>query len=696
MRLLLTIYRRLDLLQRTMRFRLAASTAVLLACAGYFVPLLVMSHDLHGQRLLLGRALAGQSLAESDEHALSLRDAGTVTIGDRTWGGPRIHRLAPWLFAEDGSIAAPDLLVEGLLADERPGWAPGILVERPQVMWIAAGIGTAFLLLVVWMELALPFVLVLAGTAAAALAARLVAGQFHVAPAQADLAVRGMGLLTFAFVLLNRALLIALGLPAQPFAVAASVVREATRSRLSLLFVILLLVILPLLPLWLDPETPLRFRIQTYISRSLGVTYALAACMTLFLACATVAFEIRDRQIWQLVSKPLRHLNYLAGKWLGILGVNAVILAIAGLSIFVYVKYLSTLPVAAGRDGELDRLAVTDEVLTARAGARPRIESLSPQELRARVEQAVARDPDLSREEVPLAVLGRMAREMQESFVNAQRSVPPAVEGRPGGNQRSYVFSGLGGARDLASTLTLRYRFHILRDDEHAKFPVGFMFNGDPSTRITREYIPTVTHVLPIPTDLVRDDGTVEVLVANLYAPPPGQERGELNFEERDFELLYKVGSFEANFFRAVLVAWVKLGFLAMLGIACSTLLSFPVACLFSFTVFLAATIGPFLALALEEYYPPEAATLDWGDVALVMQWAFQSFIRRTAQGIVFALHTFGEYRPAQSLIEGRVIPWSSVALGVLWLGVVWSGIAMLVGWLSLRNRQLAIYSGHG
>jgi len=29
-------------------------------------------------------------------------------------------------------------------------------------------------------------------------------------------------------------------------------------------------------------------------------------------------------------------------------------------------------------------------------------------------------------------------------------------------------------------------------------------------------------------------------------------------------------------------------------------------------------------------------------------------------------------------------------------MGVVWSGIALAVGYLSIRNRQLAIYSGHG
>ena len=378
--------------------------------------------------------------------------------------------------------------------------------------------------------------------------------------------------------------------------------------------------------------------------------------------------------------------------------VNLVILIVAGVCIFAYVKYLSGLPVAPGLEGMLDRLAVTDEVLTARVGATPRLEVLSGDQIRARVAQEIERDPDLSQlVEVPLAVKRRLAREMQEEFVNSQRSVPPIEQFRPGGNRRSYVFEGLSDATTLQSTLTLRYRFHILRDDEHETFRVGFLFNDDPATAVEQQYIPTVTHVLPVGSDLIRDDGTLVVTVVNLHVPLPDQKgRGELNFEPDEFELLYKVGSFEANFARAIVLTWVKLAFLAMLGLSAATLLSFPVACLLSFTIFLAASIGPFLALSLGEYYPPDASQLDWTDLGLVIQWAFQSFIRGTAQGLVFVLHIFGEYRPTQSLVEGRLISWRMVSGGLFWLGVVWSGVALAIGYLSIRNRQLAIYSGHG
>lgn len=679
------VYRRLDQLQGKLWFRTVASVSAVLVIAGFYGPLLVVSYDLDAQRTALGRALVGQNLNEADEHAVSLAETGTITVNGRTYGGPELRELADGLFDDQGFIAARGRLIEGLLADQRPLRAPTFMLEQPGTTWMLAIVTTLWVLLIVWMQITVPFVLTAIGTAAP------VAACWALGSEQAMLAIAGMGLLTFTFVLLTRGVLILFAYPHQVLAIAHTVVKEASRSRLSLVFVVGLLVLLPLLPIWLDPEAPLRFRIQTFISRSLSLTYALAACMTLFLSCATVAFEIRDRQIWQLMTKPVTRFNYLLGKWLGVLSVNVVILLVAGVSIFTYVKYLSQLPVASGLEGALDRLAVRDEVLTARVGTMPQFELLSPQQLIARVEQLIERDPELAgQDDIPLSVKRKLAADLQENHLAAQRSILPLM-------QRSYTFEGLRRARNLQSTLTLRYRFHILRDDEHQTFPVAFIFNDRPDTLVRRQYVPTVTHILPIGTDLIGDDGTMSVTVANLNPSPPGKPGlGALNFEEDDFELLYKVGSFEANFFRAVLMTWVKLAFLAMLGIACSTLLSFPVACMLSFTIFIGGTLGPFLALSLQEYYPPLASQLDWSNIGMVIRWAAQSVIRAIAQGLVFLLHSFGEYRPTQSLVEGRLIPWTSVAGVTLSLGFMWCSIALVFGYLVMRNRQLAIYSGHG
>ncbi len=695
---LVNLYRRLDLIQRKLVFRVAASVLLFALCAGVFGVLLAKSYDLHGQRLAIAQALQGQNYNDGDSHAVSLHQTGMVTIGGRTYGGAELLDEIDRAFNDEGEILSPTGLARRFVSDQEPAWAPRFLLEQPGTTWMLALVATAWLLLIVWIQITLPFVLTVLGTGLP------VGVCWWLGEEQAMLAFAGMGLLTFTFVLLTRGVLILFSRPYQVLAVAQTVVKEATRSRVSLVFVILLLVLLPLLPIFLDPETPLRFRVQTFISRSLTLTYVLAACLTLFLSCATVAFEIRDRQIWHLMTKPLTRLNYLAGKWLGVMSVNLIVLVVAGVSIFTYVQYLRELPVVAGNSGIDDRIAVDHEVLTARTGTRPIYIQLTPAELRGRVEQLIQLDPDLANlDDVPRSVKNRMAKELQLNYLTSQRSIPPGDPQTPGLNQRTYVFSGLKQAQNLQTALTLRYRFHILRDDEHEQFSAAFMFNGRPETAIVVQYTPTVAHVLTIPiiwqdgTSLIDSEGTLRLTVANLHQPAPDQRgRGSLNFDEEDFELLYKVTTFEANFVRAMLMTWTKLAFLSMLALACATLLNFPVACLMAFTVFLAGTLGPFLALSLRDYYPPLVSQVDFSDAGMVIQWAFKSVIRGIAQAVVFLLQRFGEYRPTQNLVEGRVIPWRTVAGGIFWLGLVWSGFSLLFGYLVLRSRQLAIYSGHG
>jgi len=475
--------------------------------------------------------------------------------------------------------------------------------------------------------------------------------------------------------------------------VAPTGMKEAPRTGIPLVFVVLILVILPLLPLGLDPESPLRFRIQTFIARSMGLSFYLAAAMTLFLACATVAFEIRDRQIWQVVAKPIGRGTYLLGKWIGLVAVNVVIMAIASLSIFGYVQYMRQLPVAAGVEGQEDYQQVRDAVLTARVGLRPEYEELTGEQIKARVEQRIERDAQLAvLEDVPIETQRELATQVLDEWSRLQRSVPPQ-------RSREYLFTGLDRRFEPDEMLTLRYRFHIMRSDEHETYPAAFRFNRDPRLVIQRTYVPTMSHVVTVPASFVQDDGTLVVEVANMFEGmqmPNGSVVGALNWDSDEFELLYRVSTFEANFGRAMLVNITKLGFLAMLGIACGTFLNFPVACLTAFTVFIAGSMGPFLARSLEYYGPVPFDMVDWTNAGMAIQWVSQTTIKGIASATVFLLESFGRVRPTQLLVEGRLISWEAVLQGFVRIGVLWSGLALVVGWAVMRRRQLAIYSGQG
>jgi hypothetical protein len=612
-------------------------------------------------------------------------------LGNRTYGGPEIARAGNSWFAADGEIASPARVAVTLLQDQIPTWAPTWMIEEPGTAMMLSATITLWLLLIVWMSLSLQFVLTILGTATAA-------GLFlWMDRPQAMLAASGIGVLVFTFVLLTRIALLLLNSPNQMLAVAHTMVKEASRTRIALTFIVILLIALPLIPLWLDPGSPLRFRVQTYISRSMSLTFAVTACMTLVLSCASIAFEIRDRQIWQLMTKPLGRLNYLAGKWLGVMVVNLIIMTVAGVSTFSYVQYMKSLPVAAGETGMLDRLAVMDEVLTARLAQQPTYVELSADQVRERAQQRIDADVRFADDVEPTrAERRKIEMEIQQEFNAGQRSIPP-------GQRRVYTFNGLTSAKKLNSTLTLRYRFHILEDSEHDTFPAVFEFldmQDQPIAGRQVRYVPTMAHSSPLSTDMIQEDGTLRVAIINLLPPDAGmievRGTGSMNFETKDFEVLYKVGSFEANFIRAMIMTWVKLAFLAAAGTAFATFLSFPVACLASFTVFLAGVLSPFLSIALYWYIPPEASVVDWSNLGLALQWIFERTTAWIGEGLVYVLGGFGEFRPTQQLVEGKYIAWGMVGQAVFKLGILWSGVALIVGFLVLRQRQLAIYSGQG
>lgn len=712
MNTLRTWYNRLVQLQGKLSFRVACSVLALLICGGVFGSLIVTSYSLNQQRLNIVPYLDGQNFNQPDgEYARSLLNEGQITVDGKTYYSAQIEFSPAMIFDDQGNIISADSVANLLLKDQRPEWAPEWLLEQPGTTWLLAVVVTTWLLLVIWLQAVAPLLMTALG-AGVPLSIGWFLGNYgealgaswwlswcwpvlknflpwFLADQQVMIYIAGLGVFTYTFILLSHLAMVLYSRPNQIMAVAHTLMKEASRTRLSLVFIVALLLILPLLPMNLDADSPLRYRVQTFISRSFATTFSIAAVLTIFLSCASIAFEIRDRQIWQLMTKPMNRLSYLLGKWLGVMTLNLIILIVAGLSTFTYIQYLRTLPVAPGIDGMLDALAVSDQVLTARISRQPTYDRLSEEQLRAREEQAISRDTELSgMDEVPLSIRRIVRADIIQDNEVGQRTIPPHLT-------KTYLFTGLSGAKQMQSSMTLRYRFYIMHNDDHDVFRAIFRFNDDPTTDRIRNYVPTQAHVFPIGTNLIRDDGTLKLEIYNDYTPSP-EFHGSLNFESDGLELLHKVANFEGNFLRAILVTWAKLAFLAALGICCATFLSFPVACLSSFTIFIAGMLGPFVADSLAQYIPMELSEIPAGEIGLYIEWFFTKITRGLAHTIVFMLQGFGEFNPSRNLVEGKLIPWVTVIVSFGKLVVLWSGLAMLIGYTVIRNRQLAIYSGQG
>ena len=668
--------------QRTRGFKIIVSVLLVLMVSAYFLPTSIEAFRVQSLEREIVGILEMANLTAGEGAAVEFAEQGSVTIGDRVYKDERLPQIADQFFNDSGELIAAAEAAMFLVASEMPTWVPSFMLEQPDLaigLWILSAL---IILALVWNGMTWAFVLVTLGASALTVPfwiGAAIYGRYDSPPNSGMiLGIAGIAFLSITFALFTRLIMLLLGAPTPVFAIAQSVVREAVRLKISVGFIVVLVVVLPLIPLGIDDNEPLRYQLQTYLSRSISITFMLLACMTLVLGCATVAFEIRDRQIWQVMTKPVSRLSYLFGKWVGIISINTVGIVTASIAIFISVEYMKTRP----SQDAIDELAVRSEVLTARAGTMPKYKTIGPKQLRELVDSKIDDQAELSgsivrNERTELETRARLAKEFAIEFSADQRKIAP-------GESKVVTFSGLKKTLKDGSESRLRFLFHCGASDTHEVYPVIFAFpkTGDWTPM---QYVPTVGSFLRVPSRMVDDDGTLRIQIINasfdpeteMFTPP----RWTLNWDIDDLEVLYKVSDFEMNFFRAMLIDWFKLAFLGVLAVSTGAFLSFPVACMLSFAIFIAGTIAPFLGLSLAQYSPTNYLEL---------------VIAMIAELVNFMLNRFGEVRPAQMLVEGRLIPWTEVGLELFWLIVIWSGVSLAVGYLAFRRKELAIYSGQG
>ncbi len=553
----------------------------------------------------------------------------------------------------------------------------------------ALAVGGACVLMValaiVWAGLGLTYLALLAATAAIVVPLVLVGTARSLSAA---VFIGGVIAITASFAALMRGLKIVLGGTSAVLAIARNVVDEAMRMKVSLVFMIMLIVMLASLPGLLDPASPLRYRIQSFLQYANGGSFTLIAVLTIFLAVATVAFEQRDKVIWQTITKPVAHWQYLLGKWIGVSGVAAALLGVSSTGVFLFAEYLrvqtasgEVAPYISAEPGGLpteDREAVENQVLAARRNVRPLLDTMPPEEMGKEIERRIAalrqKDPNVAATE---ELRRSVQNEIEKEFVQQMLSVEP-------GRWRNYEFAGLSAARERGEPLTLRYRINSGGNDPRASYNVTLFFPEIGLPAFENVSLAT-TVTMPVRADAIRSDGT---LVVQVYNGDPRRETANeatFTFPPDGIEVYFNDGSYQLNYLRVVLVQWMKLACLAMLGIACATSLSFSVASLTAFGVFLIAETASFLSSSLENYGITDPQTNE-----LMLH---RAIVVAIAEPVAWLFQGYAGLTPVQDLVRGRLMGWPTVGVGLLVLGGITAALFVLAVVL-FKRRELATYSG--
>lgn len=558
------------------------------------------------------------------------------------------------------------------------------------LMAAGAAIVSGMLILVVWMGLGLVYPVLAALAAAIFIFLRdtpiEIVGSIAV----------GMIILTLSFMVLLRFASLALSASHPVTAIARNVLAEAIRMKISLVFIVMLFFVLAAMPMLLNDDQSLRYRVQNFLQYASGFTFLFIALLVVFFGAATVTYEQREKVIWQTMTKPVAAWQYLLGKWLGVIGLSAVLLAVSATGVFLFTEYLRNQPAvgeleayqpADGSGITEDRLILETQVLTSRESVRPSLPfSMNSPIFEAALESQIQREKQFNPNYNPdPAERAALKSKLFQDEVSSYLSIDPLTE-----KYEEFVFRGLGRAKSMNLPLTLRYKINAEGNRPDIFYILTFGFDDGTVLPPKRTGL-GFSHSMPISPDFINSNGEIRIQIYNgqIMAAEDGNFDIQTNINTftippDGLEISYSVGGYRANFVRVFFVLWVKLSMLAMLAVWASTFASFPVACLISGGLFFIGQSAGFV----QDSLPGWGTTNVDGDPSI-----FRAVIYHFADTVSSLFKVYHDLQPTSRLSDGRMLSWSSVSRGIMALGTI-SALFYIAGVVIFRRRQLAIYSG--
>lgn len=458
--------------------------------------------------------------------------------------------------------------------------------------------------------------------------------------------------------------------------IAHQTIREGLRMKIALVFFVLIAVILLGLPFSITGDSTLTGAVQSFMTYSLSATSALLGILTVFLS-RSLSDELVNKQIFLVMTKPIPRWQFVLGKWLGITLLNGTFLAFSALVMYGMVHYIrATMPPLEER---YDKAELMNEVLVARHSLKPRIPDFrkpAELEMQKNLEEGLyANVPDFK----PEAEIARLMQKYEARY----RVVGPLQE-------RIFEFENVLVDRTRSKELQIRYKADVSRypPDEifRASWHFGNPLKDTPVYDVAIRHAVGRYHTVRFPVEAVAKDKTLTVRFVNVN--PFDEEpifRNVIDFRASDeVEVLFQVGSFEGNLFRLIVINFCKLIFLAAVAILATTIFSFPVASLVSFTVYVLAGVRVFLAEALD-FASHDAAT---------MFTSFQEFAVRSIglvyYGASWLVPDFGKFDAVETFVNGRNVSLVWVLQAITELSLLRTLLILGLAMLLFHRREVA------
>ncbi|MDH7501898.1 MAG: hypothetical protein QHJ82_04170 [Verrucomicrobiota bacterium] len=455
-------------------------------------------------------------------------------------------------------------------------------------------------------------------------------------------------------------------------AIARLTFKAAFRFRLVPVLLTLLLGAVLLLPAVIKDDGTARGLTQIVLTYNLGLITAVLGLTTLWLACGTLAREIEECQIQVVAVKPVARWQIWLGKWLGILFLNALMLAISTGAVYVQLQW------RAKKLPPEQREVLNQEIFVARGSLREPMPDLEPTVERLMAERIKSNEA-LAR--MPPAELRRLLREQ----LKARLQVVP-----PGMTRRWQVNVGLAKQLLRDKPMFLRIKFFAAEKPPSGTLTAIWEAGPPESPRRARAVLsqaPETFHECSIPANLFDDRGILTVEFTN------PNDTAVLFPLEDGFEVLYREGGFALNYFRGVAIVFCWMALLAALGLAASSFLSFPVAAFVSLGLLVVAFSTGTMKTIIEQgtilSVNPDTGMADEPTV-------FDTATVLVFKGLLGVVNMVRGFSPIDSLSTGRSISWWQLIRAILQIVVVMGGLFAALGMSIFTKRELATAGQRG
>jgi hypothetical protein len=451
--------------------------------------------------------------------------------------------------------------------------------------------------------------------------------------------------------------------------------KSAFRYRLFWVMAALLVAAVVGLPLILKDDGTAEGLTQILLTYTLTAITVLLGIATLWLSCGTLARDIEDCQMQVVCTKPIARWQIWLGKLLGILALNALLLALSGAAVYMLLQWRSQrLPAA-------QQAKLRSEIFVARAAAKEK-----PPDIEAESKKAAAQWLRNWQENHPSESFTNEddIRQVSNQILAQVRSLKEEI---PSGRLKVWRIdlSSLP-ARMREQPMQLRVKFNAGNPNAYSDAAQTYHLiwrvgpPNSPNPQVLDEFLPPQSFQEIDISPLLDANGILFVVCGN-------DNPTSLFFPMEDgFEVLYRENSFGVNFVRglAVILCWLAL--LSAIGLASASFLSFPVAAFCSLTILLVGLSSGILSDVQEQ-----KSIFGWTqDQPGPLRKIVDSVSVPIFSAVLKVVNLVQSFSPVEDLSTGHSITWGQLARAVEQIVLLMGGVFGVAGVLLFNRRELA------